>query len=112
MFGIGFAELLVIVIAAILFLGPDKLPQTLVQIAKFFNETKRALTSAKNSIEEELHLDEMRREISSLRDEVKNSRADLTTLDDLTRVEPELKSSPIEPKVVKFSKEKSSKEDV
>ena len=34
MFGIGFTELVLIAIVAILFLGPDKLPQAMVEIAK------------------------------------------------------------------------------
>ena len=36
MFGMGFAEMLIIAIMAILSLGPDKLPETMVEIAKFF----------------------------------------------------------------------------
>ena len=40
MFGMGFTEILIILIIAILFLGPDKLPGTLVDIAKFFRNVK------------------------------------------------------------------------
>ena len=43
MFGMGFTEILVIAIIAILFLGPDKLPDTMVQIAKFFRNTKNTI---------------------------------------------------------------------
>jgi len=35
MFGLGFMEILFIAIIAILFLGPDKLPGAMVDIAKF-----------------------------------------------------------------------------
>jgi len=62
MFGMGFAEILIIGIIATLFLGPDKLPQTMVEIAKFFRSVKRTVASAKNSIEEELHISELKEE--------------------------------------------------
>ena len=35
MFGMGFFEIVVIVIVAIIFLGPDKLPQAIVDVVKF-----------------------------------------------------------------------------
>ena len=54
MFGMGFTEILVIGIIAILFLGPDKLPETMVEIAKFLRNVKRTVTNAKSSIESEL----------------------------------------------------------
>ncbi len=104
MFGIGFAELLIICIMAILFLGPDKLPQTLMQIAKFFNETKRAITSAKNSIEEELHLSDMRREIDELKESVSTNT--------LSKLDSEQTLDTPKQKIVKFSKESGSKSDV
>jgi len=65
MFGMGFAEILIIGVIAILFLGPDKLPETMVQIAKFFKSVKTTVASAKNSIEEELHLQEIKEEANS-----------------------------------------------
>ena len=36
MFGMDMGELLVIAIVAIIFLGPDKLPDAMVIVAKFF----------------------------------------------------------------------------
>ena len=37
MFGMGFTEILIIMVIAILFLGPDKLPGAMVDIAKFLD---------------------------------------------------------------------------
>jgi sec-independent protein translocase protein TatB len=62
MFGIGFTELMLIAIVAILFLGPDKLPQTLVDIAKFFKSVKRTINDAKNSFEEEIRVADLKKE--------------------------------------------------
>ncbi len=62
MFGMGFTELLVIAVIAILFLGPDKLPSTMVEIAKFFRSMKQTVNSVKESINEEIHLEDIKKE--------------------------------------------------
>jgi len=62
MFGIGFTEILLISIIAILFLGPDKLPETLVQIAKFIKGVKKTIGEAKSSLDEELRIADLKRE--------------------------------------------------
>ena len=62
MFGMGFTELLVIAVVAILFLGPDKLPSTMVEIAKFFRSMKQTVNSVKESINEEIHLEDIKKE--------------------------------------------------
>ena len=40
MFGMGIMEIFLIAIVAIIALGPEKLPTTMVQIAKFLNKLK------------------------------------------------------------------------
>jgi len=70
MFGIGFTEILLISIIAILFLGPDKLPETMVQIAKFIKTVKKTVGDAKSSLEEEL-------KIADLKDEAMNYKKQL-----------------------------------
>jgi len=62
MFGIGFTELLLISIIAILFLGPDKLPQALVDMAKFIKDVKKTITDAKGSLEEEMKIADLKEE--------------------------------------------------
>jgi len=44
MFGMGFTEILFIAVIAIIFLGPDKLPEAMVQIANFLTISKRQST--------------------------------------------------------------------
>lgn len=41
MFGMGFFEILVVLIVAIIFLGPEKFPQAVVDIVKFFRAVKK-----------------------------------------------------------------------
>ena len=62
MFGMGFMEILFIAIVAIIFLGPEKLPGAMVDIAKFIKNIKNAITDAKNTINEEIDIDELKRE--------------------------------------------------
>ncbi len=62
MFGMGFTEILIIAVIAILFLGPDKLPSTMVEIAKFFRNVKNTIGTVKNSLEEEMNVTEIKQE--------------------------------------------------
>ena len=62
MFGLGFTEILLIAIVAILFLGPDKLPEAMVQIAKFMKSVKKAISDAKGALDEEMKIAELKEE--------------------------------------------------
>jgi len=62
MFGMGFMEILFIAIVAILFLGPDKLPGAMVDIAKFIKNMKNAIGEAKRTLDEEVNIEELKRE--------------------------------------------------
>ena len=75
MFGIGFTEILLISIIAILFLGPDKLPETMIQIAKFIKSVKKTVGDAKSSLEEEM-------KIADLKDEALNYKKQLDSATD------------------------------
>lgn len=60
MFGMSFMEIMVIAIIAVLFLGPDKLPSAMVQVAKFFKSFKSSINDAKSTFEQEIKLQELR----------------------------------------------------
>lgn len=62
MFGMGFMEILFIAIVAILFLGPEKLPGAMVDIAKFIKNMKNAIGDAKKTLDEEVNLEELKKE--------------------------------------------------
>jgi sec-independent protein translocase protein TatB len=62
MFGIGFTELLLISVVAILFLGPDKLPEAMIQLAKFIKGVKKTVGDAKSSLEEEMKIADLKEE--------------------------------------------------
>ena len=90
MFGMSFGEILVIAIIAILFIGPEKLPDTMVKIAKFFRSFKKSVHEVKESIEQEVHLKELKEEAISYKEQLEKSvneirhDNDLNVIDDLT----------------------------
>ena len=62
MFGMGFFEILMVVVVAIIFLGPEKLPKALVDIAKFLKAMKRTIDDAKESLDKEVNLSKIKEE--------------------------------------------------
>jgi len=92
MFGIGFTELLLISVVAILFLGPDKLPDTMVQIAKFIKSVKNTIGEAKSSLEEEMKIADLKDEALKYKSQLDNATNELKSfknidfddMDDLT----------------------------
>ena len=78
MFGMGFTEILFIAVIAILFLGPDKLPEAMVQIAKFFKSVKSTVNEAKSSFEEEVHIKELREEALGYRKKIEEASHDIS----------------------------------
>lgn len=62
MFGMGFFEICMVLVIAVIFLGPDKLPKAMVDLAKFFKAIKKTMDEAKSSLDEELKLQELKQE--------------------------------------------------
>lgn len=60
MFGIDFGSLIVIMIVAIIFLGPEKLPELIVKFVKFFRSVKSTVQEAKDTIQKEIDLHELK----------------------------------------------------
>lgn len=73
MFGMSLGEIFVIAIIAILFVGPEKLPDTLVKIAKFFRNIKSTINEAKESFDKELQIKELREEALNYKRQLMNS---------------------------------------
>ncbi|MDE6886370.1 MAG: Sec-independent protein translocase protein TatB [Helicobacteraceae bacterium] len=73
MLDFSFGEILVIVIIAVIFLGPDKLPQTFVNIAKFFKAVKKTINDAKETLDREIHISELKQEALEYKQKFENS---------------------------------------
>jgi len=83
MFGMGFTEILIIMIIAILFLGPDKLPGAMVDIAKFFKNAKSTLSSVKESLEHEMDATGIKAEALAYKKELENAQEKLSKVTDV-----------------------------
>ncbi len=62
MFGMGFFEILVVLVVAIIFLGPEKFPQAVVDMVKFFRAIKKTLNDAKDTLDKEINIEEIKKE--------------------------------------------------
>lgn len=121
MFGMGIGEIFLIIIIAILFLGPDKLPSTMVEIAKFFREVKGTISSAKATLEDEMKFSDMKQQALSYKEDLMGASAELERLTDITDIgaevgalkndfnldttptAPTTPSAPKEPEVITFA---------
>ncbi len=86
MFGMGFTEILIIAVIAILFLGPDKLPSTMVEIAKFFRNAKNTIGSMKESFEDELNVKSMKDEALAYKKELQNASNQVKDATDIKKM--------------------------
>lgn len=79
MFDIGFPELLLLSIVALLVVGPEKLPETIRTVALWIGRLKRSVANIKQEIEKEIGAEEIRQELhnESVLKELHNARNDL-----------------------------------
>ena len=120
MFGMGFFEIMLIAIIAIIALGPEKLPTAMVEVARFFKKFKSSIDEAKSTLDNELQLSDMKEEASKFKAQIDNvkSTVKLENLDlglnDILNEEPKTTptSTPVEPtpEKVSFKKKASAQE--
>lgn len=70
MFGMGFTEILLIAVMAIIFIGPDKLPKMMIDIAKIFRNVKNTIGTVKENLEEEINLTDIQKEAMAYKEEL------------------------------------------
>ena len=115
MFGMGFMEIFLIAIVAIIALGPDKLPTAMVEVAKFFKKFKSGVEDAKSTLDTELNISEMKAEANKFKAQIENVKSNVSIdtnvdlgLDDIMKND--LDSNENEkPAKVKSKKEKKKK---
>ncbi len=80
MFDMGFTEMLLISIVALIVIGPEKLPGVARTAGKYFTRLKRFMTDVKADVESELRADELRdilKEQQKELDSLKNAVSDV-----------------------------------
>jgi sec-independent protein translocase protein TatB len=73
MFGMGLTELILIAVVGIIALGPEKLPDAMIKIAKMFNKLKELLSDAKDTIDEQVQLDEITKDMKKYQQTIKDT---------------------------------------
>jgi sec-independent protein translocase protein TatB len=61
MFDIGFSEIVVIAVVALVVLGPEKLPKTARTLGHLFGRLQRYVNDVKSDIKREMELDELKK---------------------------------------------------
>ncbi|EPJ52842.1 MAG: hypothetical protein OFPI_12510 [Osedax symbiont Rs2] len=70
MFDIGFGEILLIAVLALVVLGPEKFPAAIKTLGMWIGKAKRTINGIQSEISEELRLDEIKRSVSITKDEL------------------------------------------
>lgn len=78
MFGMGFMEIVVILIVAVIVLGPEKLPSAIMNTMKIFKAFKNTINEAKTTIDKEINLSELQKEAISFKDDLTQNANKIT----------------------------------
>lgn len=91
MFDIGFTELLVIGVVALIVIGPERLPRVARTAGHLYGRMQRYVASVKSDISREMQLDELRRAGEAFKSSVESAASDVeqqaTVVDDYLRKE-------------------------
>jgi len=82
MFDIGFSELLIIAVLTLIVMGPERLPETVRTITLWFGRLRQFLSAARTEIEDEVGVDEIRRQLHNekLMRDLEKARQDIVDI--------------------------------
>ncbi|HAK51230.1 MAG TPA: twin-arginine translocase subunit TatB [Gammaproteobacteria bacterium] len=95
MFDIGFPELLLISIVALLVIGPNELPNAIRSLSLWIGRIRRSFTKIRQEIENEIGADEIRAQLHNeqIMEEIEASKASIQeTKEDINNMIGEVKS--------------------
>ena len=75
MFGIGFTELIILTVVALVFVGPERLPNMMRQLGKLFVHTRRMASDVRSTVDEVVRDAEREirvKEIEDMKQKMKN----------------------------------------
>ena len=90
MLDLGFSEILFIAVVAIIVLGPEKMPQAMVSIVKFFKKISNFVADIKDNVDRELHIQELREEANRYKSDFLQASKELdrfASLNDMKLIE-------------------------
>jgi sec-independent protein translocase protein TatB len=77
---LGFFEILLIGIVAVIVLGPEKLPEAMAKVFKFFRKAKNLVMGIKDSIDKELQIEELKEEANRYKSDLMSAQQQLNDL--------------------------------
>ena len=126
MFGMGFMEIMLVAVMAVIALGPEKLPTAMVDIARFFKKFKSGIDDAKSTLDNELKISELKGEANKFKEQLSVVNPDnlhlsmdkiLDTKDDKTKESKKKspkkvkKETSVKSEKVSFKKDKETVQD-
>jgi len=78
MFDIGFSELLVIAIVALIVIGPERLPKVARTLGHLFGRMQRYVNDVKADISREIELDDLKKMQASMEDAARSFQSSVT----------------------------------
>ena len=90
MFDIGFPELMLVAIVGLLVIGPNRLPEALRTLGLWLGRMRRSFNTVKAEIEKEVGMDEVRRQLhnEAVMDEMKRIEREVKDTGKAARIEP------------------------
>lgn len=90
MFGIGFTELIILTVVALVFVGPERLPNMMRQLGKLFVHTRRMASDVRSTVDEVVRdaereirvkeIEDMKQKMKKLGPELRKEAEDAFTL--------------------------------
>lgn len=88
MFDLGFLEMVVVAVVALLVLGPDKLPGAVRTVGLYVGRIKRGIAEVRSQVEREIGADELRQTLHN--EKVMADLAKQSTTSNVKRTQPDI----------------------
>ena len=89
MFDIGFTELLLIAVVALIVLGPERLPSLIRAILSYVRQFRASFSHIKNEVERELNLDNLKNEFHHTQQQINEAIDDSEVNESIAKIRQE-----------------------
>lgn len=81
MFDIGFAEMFMVLVIALIVIGPERLPMVARKIGRYIGKAKRTFENVKREVESELETEELNKRLAenNILKDTKDAVSEITT---------------------------------
>lgn len=83
MFEVGFSEMVVIAVIALIVLGPERLPKAARMVGALARRARSAVSNLRNELEREIAADELKRHLKEAEQSVQSAMQEVARVDPL-----------------------------